>query len=800
MENINSIGKRKAGSTSPPPEEPSAARQARPASSALVAPEALRRRTDAGYVAGQGGVDVAPRQGTLPPRGAHVPSGNQSEGAEPVASSRYHSQAVLERYASELQELIPLILEVKARSATPTAISKRPGMTSSFVGAFAPNGTLKPPSKHPNARSVHNKLEAIRQSHPKVAKDFDEATNPLTAPLSGLERVADDLEKLIPLILDLKTGRATLAEVCKRPGTPGSFANAFTQDGTLRPPSANTHAQGIHNKLQSIQQSHPKVFAKFKAATAPAEWPPHLNAFAKDLQKLIPLIHEVKDRRATPFEISRRPGMNRSFANAFISNGTLSTVSGNKPAQAIYNKLEAIRQSHPHVAAAFQAAMDRRRLMPGEVPAHRAAPLDVLDFGARRQELARLILQIRQHAVSLEDAELGFRGLSLLIDSSGLWRSEQELGLVFVELDSAQEQENFYRLIQEINQLLLPGALPQGESSASAALAVPADLPGSAAPLWPMFDLNVDPNLVDDAPQSPALSPVAASGRVKLEVIDRPPTVRVPLLVETPLDQARTAFYEEFEVCNLTGDAPKWTSTLAKTGGVIVHHRMQPVPGNDDKFPLRDLKNPARAHPRYAGDDGKCHRNVALKKIKLDDKEGAHKFLQELCASDPRLPLNRRQLKTALLALAADAKEEFERLIEERPHTNPRCQPRQLSAADVQDHEQVLIGQYGLFAPRPSDPAQYPTLSNGRILGFYMGTVLENEHQRQQALATHPETGLYAIEANRRPRRRRGRPNWGGAGKRTPVIYAALGSANSLAFANTALRRPDPAHPEPAYD
>ncbi|MBW8832418.1 MAG: hypothetical protein JF606_24060, partial [Burkholderiales bacterium] len=46
----------------------------------------------------------------------------------------------------------------------------------------------------------------------------------------------------------------------------------------------------------------------------------------------------------------------------------------------------------------------------------------------------------------------------------------------------------------------------------------------------------------------------------------------------------------------------------------------------------------------------------------------------------------------------------------------------------------------------------------------------------------------------------RGRPNWGGAGKRTPVIYAALGSANSLAFANTALRRPDPAHPEPAYD
>jgi len=635
-------------------------------------------------------------------------------------------------------------------------------MTSSFSGAFAPDGTLKPASAHANARSIHNKLQAIRKSHPKVAKDFEEAIDPLTAPPSGLERAANDLEKLIPLILELKTGRATLAEITKRPGMTGSFVNAFTRDGTLRPPHANVHAQGIHNKLQAIRQSHPKVADDFDAATAPPERRPHLDKFASDLKKLIPLILEVKERRATPFAISNRPGMKRSFADAFTSNGTLSTASDNRPARAIYNKLRAIRESHSPVADAFQAAMDRPQLKRSEAPAHRAAPLDVLDFGARRQELARLILQIRQQSVFLEDAEPGLPGLSLLIDSSGQWRSEQELGLVFVELDSVQEQDNFYRLIEEINQLLLPGALPQGESSACAAQAVPADLPGSgpAAASRPTFDLSLELDPADDAPQSPALSPIAASGPVKLEAIDRPPTVRIPLLVETPLDQARTAFYEEIgEVCDLTGDTPTWTPALAKTGGVIVHHRMEPVPGNDDKFPLRDLKNPARAHPRYAGDDGKCHRNVALKKIKLDDKEGAHKFLQELCASDPRLPLNRRQLKTALLALAADAKEEFERLIEERPHTNPRCQPRQLSAADVQDHEQVLIGQYGLFAPRPSDPAQYPTLSNGRILGFYMGTVLENEHQRQQALATHPN-----------PRSMRLKPTGGATAARSPEL------------------------------
>ncbi|MBW8831518.1 MAG: hypothetical protein JF606_19295, partial [Burkholderiales bacterium] len=609
MENINSIGKRKAGSTSAPPEEPSAAPQARPASFALVAPEALRRRTDAGHVAGQGGVDFAPRQGTLPPRGAHVPSMGSSAGALPVANSTRHPAAVLNQYVSDVQELIPLIHEVKARLATVAGISKRPGMSKSFSNAFNADGTLKPPADNRNARSLHNKLEFIQQSHPTVVEKFKLAT-------------------------------------------------------------------GRQQALRTIPCSES-------------------NEFAGDLQKLIPLIHEVKDGRATPLAISRRPGMSGSFANAFAPDGTLKPASPN--AKSILKKLEAIRQSHRHVADAFQAAMDRRKLKPGEAPAHRAASLDINDFGARRHEPARLILQIRQHAVSLEDAEPGFPGLSRLIDSSGLWHSEPELGLVCGELVAPQEQENFFPRIQEIDQLLLPGALARGESSVSAAQAVPADLPGPgpgpAAAARLTFDLNIEPDLAD-APQSPALSPVPDPRPVKLEPIDRAPAVRVPLLVETPLDQARTAFYEEFEVCNLTGDAPKWTSTLAKTGGVIVHHRMEPVPGNDDKFPLRDLNNPARAHPRYAGDDGKCHRNVALKTIKLDDKEGAHEFLQELCASDPRLPLNRRQLKTALKALTADAKEEFERLIEERPHTNPRCQPRQLSAADVQDHEQVLIGQY----------------------------------------------------------------------------------------------------------
>jgi hypothetical protein len=124
-----------------------------------------------------------------------------------------------------------------------------------------------------------------------------------------------------------------------------------------------------------------------------------------------------------------------------------------------------------------------------------------------------------------------------------------------------------------------------------------------------------------------------------------------------------------------------------------------------------------------------------------------------------------------------------------------------LSAADVQDHEQALIGQYGLFVPRPSDRSEYPTLSNGRILGFYTGALLENERQREQAKATHPDSDHYGMDLTRPAQpKRRGRTDWSGSRRPTPVTYSALGFANSMAFANTALRRPDPDNPSPAYD
>jgi hypothetical protein len=67
MTRIDGAGKRPADAASPTSEGSSVSR---PSSTQFAAPEALRRRTDSGYVPGHDRADVAPRQAGLPPPGA----------------------------------------------------------------------------------------------------------------------------------------------------------------------------------------------------------------------------------------------------------------------------------------------------------------------------------------------------------------------------------------------------------------------------------------------------------------------------------------------------------------------------------------------------------------------------------------------------------------------------------------------------------------------------------------------------------------------------------------------------------
>jgi hypothetical protein len=74
-------------------------------------------------------------------------------------------------------------------------------------------------------------------------------------------------------------------------------------------------------------------------------------------------------------------------------------------------------------------------------------------------------------------------------------------------------------------------------------------------------------------------------------------------------------------------------------------------------------------------------------------------------------------------------------------------------------------------------------LSNGRILGFYMGVFAASDQDIETLEAQHPDYVRYALDAPRP------------GGKFT--VYSAQGCANDLAFANTALL---PNTAQPTYD
>jgi hypothetical protein len=123
-----------------------------------------------------------------------------------------------------------------------------------------------------------------------------------------------------------------------------------------------------------------------------------------------------------------------------------------------------------------------------------------------------------------------------------------------------------------------------------------------------------------DEGQAPASLEVEAS---QSPVKEEPPSVDesapVPIYVEGEmLDQGRTPFYREVELCDLSGDMADWRLHLNTKDAAVVRHRPDPIPENDDKFPLRDPDDPLRrVHPRYAGPDGKCHPKVQVRDVQL---------------------------------------------------------------------------------------------------------------------------------------------------------------------------------------
>jgi hypothetical protein len=296
-----------------------------------------------------------------------------------------------------------------------------------------------------------------------------------------------------------------------------------------------------------------------------------------------------------------------------------------------------------------------------------------------------------------------------------------------------------------------------------------------------------------EAVQSMAVDEVGPLNRPVKQESSQPRlrATQVPVYVEGDmLDQARTAFYREFQLCDLSSDSAEWRLHLNRNDAVVVHHRPEPIADNDHKFPLRDPKDPLhRVLPRYAGPDGECDEKVRIRDIRVGD--GVRTYLQALVETDhrqqrrQRLQIDSLNLESVIERLQQDARGELDRLIHHgraAASAPARCNPRRLEKEDVLAHEQSLVGQYGLFVRRPAVDSERPTLSNGQILGFYMGALLNNDRDFAQTATDHPDYPIYAIDT---------------VARRGPVTYSAKGAANSIAFANTALKA---GTSKPAYD
>ncbi|MHA6893748.1 hypothetical protein ACQUJT_06630 [Ralstonia pseudosolanacearum] len=776
------------------------------------------------------------------------------------------------KLADDIRDFIPLVRKIKLGTLR-SELLKDDDVTTNFTHAFDADGNLRPRSANTSAAAAHNKLDAIRATHPDVIAEF-EAAMALPSILGDQKaQIAREIEDLLPLIADVKAG-ASLNEVRKREGVSPSFVNYFDPYGNLKPRNSKS-AVPIHNKLDAIRNDYPNVVRQFLEMVArpsvlgDQETPDAKDA--KEIKALTLIAREIKTG-VPPTTVGKRIGK-RNLLYLFNADGTLKAPTENRRATALHNTLKRTRKHHPDVAEAFEKAV--------------SGPMARGRQNVRKAKIAReirglipLAEQLKAGA-SMNDIKKGHELGSILEHAfypDGNLKPRTVPGAVAIHNKLAEIGEDYPNLVRNFKkavagpfelgdakarnaaiaqdiEALLPWieAIKAGESpttlgkrigmpalrylfSPDGCLKAPEDNASAAAfhtrlesirtdypELGRTFDALRPRNIrtrraaagpADDAKTLPPASwlghrkrgerprrsdkartashapaqtraSAASPPAPKPEPMDtalRPSLPRGPIYVEAELDQARTAFYRELgSFCDLTGEQARWRAHFDRGDAVVVRHSMTPVPENEHKFPLRDPADPLRrAHPRYAGPDGKCHPNVEVSKVQLNT--GFRSYLRQLAKSDDRFRVDSVRLGEIMDQLERDAARELQRLIDERPAAL-RCQPRVLQPRDVLAHERALIGQYGLFVQRPQSTEPPPTLSNGRILGFYMGALVENDLERIQTETAHPDYARYAIDAH--PFRGR------------TAMYSGLGAANGIAFANTALQADAP---EPAYD
>ncbi|MEU0156971.1 hypothetical protein ABZ071_34940, partial [Micromonospora fulviviridis] len=215
-----------------------------------------------------------------------------------------------------------------------------------------------------------------------------------------------------------------------------------------------------------------------------------------------------------------------------------------------------------------------------------------------------------------------------------------------------------------------------------------------------------------------------------------------------------------------------------------VQHQVDPDPKMENAFPWRDRKAPhARVYGPYADDNGEVHPTVRADAANITAEMMSGKaYLTSIARAgdDSRLPgAMAGAMQQLWLQLEQDVAAEVRRRVLGQPARTARVTPGRMQAHHLRPHEHMLIGRWGLFlASDPTAPEQ-PALTQGRILGLYLGAVLKTDEDIQQWEDTYQLYPTYAMDLR--------------AGRFS--VMSAEGAANAIAFANTAITD-DPTSPE----
>jgi hypothetical protein len=204
-----------------------------------------------------------------------------------------------------------------------------------------------------------------------------------------------------------------------------------------------------------------------------------------------------------------------------------------------------------------------------------------------------------------------------------------------------------------------------------------------------------------------------------------------------------------------------------------------------------------RVYGPFADADGRVHPRIVARADEITAVMLRHRATLKAMVRDPddhRLPdtVTSKQLEALWPVLGQSVAAEIRRLTRGEALKSPPVRIARVERKHVPRHEQVLAGQWGLLLaewPPNRSAGRRPSLLNGRILGVYLGAVLDDPDDRAYWEETYPRFPEYALGL--------------GEGTRYESLMGAEGAANAAVVANTATQlvdRPDGRGQEFAID